>query len=72
VREIVGVPGRVENDVVEAEDVFTSRDGRLVRANGFPPHPERFARAGLDLTQLLGTSCPSSSAAHAEPVGAPG
>jgi pilus assembly protein CpaF len=54
VREIVGVPGRVENDVVEAEDVFVSREGRLVRANGFPPHAERFSRAGLDLTALLG------------------
>src|SRR5690349_16596532 len=30
VREIVGVPGRVENDVVEVEDVFVSRAGRLV------------------------------------------
>lgn len=72
VREIVAVPGRVENDVVEAEDVFTSRDGRLVRANGFPPHPERFLRAGLDLTQLLGMSHPTSLAARADPVGAPG
>jgi pilus assembly protein CpaF len=44
----------VENDVVEAEDVFVSREGRLVRANGFPPHAERFSRAGLDLTALLG------------------
>jgi pilus assembly protein CpaF len=69
VREIVGVPGRVENDVVEAEDVFVSRDGRLLRANGFPPHPERFSRAGLDLAQLLGP-CPASAAPHPEPVGA--
>jgi pilus assembly protein CpaF len=56
VREIVGVPGRVENDIVEAEDIFVTRDGRLVRGNGFPPHPERFARAGLDLAGLLGQS----------------
>jgi len=54
VREIVGIPGRVENDIVEAEDIFVTRGGRLVRANGFPPHPERFARAGLDLADLLG------------------
>jgi pilus assembly protein CpaF len=54
VREIVGVPGRVENDIVEAEDIFVTRNGRLVRGNGFPPHPERFARAGLDLAGLLG------------------
>jgi pilus assembly protein CpaF len=54
VREIVGIPGRVENDIVEAEDIFVTRGGRLVRANGFPPHAERFARAGLDLAALLG------------------
>jgi pilus assembly protein CpaF len=54
VREIVGIPGRVENDIVEAEDIFVTRSGRLVRANGFPPHAERFARAGLDLAALLG------------------
>jgi pilus assembly protein CpaF len=56
VREIVGVPGRVENDVVEVEDVFVSRAGRLVRANGYPPHLERFDRAGIDLAALLGTA----------------
>jgi pilus assembly protein CpaF len=54
VREIVGVPGRVENDVVEAEDIFVSREGRLVRGNGFPPHLDRFARAGIELVELLG------------------
>jgi pilus assembly protein CpaF len=54
VREIVGVPGRVESEVVEVEDVFVTREGRLVRAGGFPPHADRFARAGLDLAALLG------------------
>jgi pilus assembly protein CpaF len=54
VREIVGVPGRVENDVVEVEDIFVSSGGRLVRANGFPPHLDRFVRAGVDVAQLLG------------------
>jgi pilus assembly protein CpaF len=54
VREIVAVPGRVELDVVETADIFTSRDGRLVRADGYPPHPDRFERCGIDLTQLLG------------------
>lgn len=70
VREIVGVPGRVENDVVEAEDIFVSRDGRLVRSNGFPPHSERFVRAGFDLAELLGSPRPTSAVPHAEPVGA--
>lgn len=53
VREIVAVPGRVEGDVIEAADIFTTRAGSLVRADGFPPHADRFAAAGYDLRQLL-------------------
>ncbi|HTY73343.1 MAG TPA: ATPase, T2SS/T4P/T4SS family [Actinomycetes bacterium] len=53
VREIVAVPGRVEGDVVEVEDLFVTREGRLSRAEGWPPHPDRFARNGFDLTDLL-------------------
>jgi pilus assembly protein CpaF len=53
VTEIVAVPGRVEGDVVETADLFTTRDGELVRAAGFPPHQERFAAAGIDLLKLL-------------------
>ena len=53
VREIVAVPGRVEGDVVEVADLFTTRGQRLARADGFPPHPERFEWAGLDLVRLL-------------------
>ena len=32
---------------------ITSRDGRLVRASGYSPHPERFAALGIDLPALL-------------------
>lgn len=54
VREVVAVPGRVEEGVVEVADLFvTDAQGRLVRAQGFPPHQERFAWAGLDLARLL-------------------
>ena len=53
VREIVAVPGRVEGDVVEIADLFVARRGELVRADGFPPHRERFERAGYDLAALL-------------------
>lgn len=53
-REIVAVPGRVENGVVETTDVFRLRDDVLVRADGFPPHAERYAAAGIDLAALLG------------------
>lgn len=53
VREIVAVPGRVEGDVVETADLFTTRAGRLVRADGWPPHQDRFAACGVDLAELL-------------------
>ncbi len=55
VREIVAVPGRVEADVIEAADLFVTRQDRLVRADGWPPHDERFAIAGFDLAELLGS-----------------
>src|SRR3954462_15051659 len=54
VREIVAVPGRAEGGVIETAHVFATRGGRLVRADGSPPHPERFAAAGFDLAGLLG------------------
>jgi pilus assembly protein CpaF len=54
VREVVAVPGRVEEGVVEVADVFTTVGGALVRADGFPPHADRFERAGHDLAALLG------------------
>src|SRR6478609_8895474 len=53
IREIVALPGRVEGGVVETEDIFTSRAGKLVRAQGYPPHADRFARYGIDLVGLL-------------------
>lgn len=54
VREIVGVPGRAEGDQIELEPIFSDRGGTLQRDGGFPPHPDRFARAGIDLPALLG------------------
>jgi pilus assembly protein CpaF len=53
VHEIVGVPGRVENDVIETEAIFVRRGDELVRAQGMPPRREHFIRAGHDLTTLL-------------------
>ena len=53
VREVVAVPGRVEGDVIETADVFVTRGDRLVRAEGWPPHADRFSRAGYDLAELL-------------------
>ncbi|MDK7742271.1 CpaF family protein [Helcobacillus massiliensis] len=56
IREIAAVPGRVEEGVVEIEKIFETRDGRLIRADGFPPHRDRFARAGHNLGELLGAA----------------
>ena len=53
VTEIVALPGRVEGDIIEIAQIYHTRGGALVRADGFPPHPERFARAGYDLPSLL-------------------
>ena len=36
-------------------DLQTAR-GRLVRADGYPPHRDRFEHAGYDLVRLLGDS----------------
>ena len=53
IREVLALPGRVEGEVAETADVFVSRGGALVRADGWPPHPDRFERAGFDLVRLL-------------------
>ncbi len=52
-REIVALPGRVESGVVEVADIFTTRGNELVRAEGYPPHADRYARHGIDLPDLL-------------------
>lgn len=53
-REIVAVTGRVEEGTVETEDLFRRVGPDLVRADGFPPHRERFERIGVDVVALLG------------------
>ena len=53
VREIVAVPGRAEADVIEVADLFARRQGVLRRLDGFPPHQDRFERAGYDVAALL-------------------
>lgn len=54
VQEVLAVPGRVEDGVVETGSVFrVGPDGALAPAGGFPPHEERFRRAGFDVARLL-------------------
>ena len=53
VREICAVPGRAEGDVIELASLFVRRGDTLVRSEGFPPHRERFERAGFDVAAIL-------------------
>ncbi|MGN6780680.1 MAG: CpaF family protein [Marmoricola sp.] len=56
VTEIVGVPGRVEEDVIETEALFVRRSGTLERAGGLPPRQDAYERAGIDILPLLAGS----------------
>ena len=54
VNEIVAVPGRVENDIVETEPVFVrTSGGDLVHTGGMPTRLESFERAGIDIRRIL-------------------
>ncbi len=53
VNEIVAVPGRVENDTIETESIFSREGDRLVRATGMPPRPERYDQVGIDVHATL-------------------
>ncbi len=53
VEEVLGVPGRVENDVIETEPLFVRRGDELVRTQGMPPRTERYERDGTDVRALL-------------------
>ncbi|CAM3356646.1 CpaF family protein [Occultella aeris] len=53
VQEIIGLSGRSEGGIIEITTLFERRDAQLTRASGFPPHEERFTRAGFRLQELL-------------------
>ncbi len=53
VNEIVGVPGRVENDIIEVSPIFERGGGELRRGVGMPPRPELYERHGIDIHRLL-------------------
>lgn len=53
VQEVAAVTGRVENGLIETETVFRRADGSLRRGHGRPARVEAFARAGLDLDEVL-------------------
>ena len=45
--------GLAEGDVIEVADLFGMRGGVLRRLDGFPPHVDRFERAGYDIAAVL-------------------
>jgi pilus assembly protein CpaF len=53
VNEIVGIPGRVESDVIECEPIFERTGAELRRGSGMPPSIECYERAGIDVHRLL-------------------
>jgi len=53
VNEIVAVPGRVEQEVIETEPLFVRDAARLVRTGGMPSRLEAFERAGVDVLGIL-------------------
>lgn len=53
VREIAALSGRVEAGVIEMSPVFHTEGSLLVRGDGYPPHADRFAAAGYELSALL-------------------
>jgi pilus assembly protein CpaF len=53
VNEIVAVPGRAENDVIETEPVFRRVGETLERLGGTAPRSELFDRIGVDVQRLL-------------------
>jgi pilus assembly protein CpaF len=57
VHEIVGVPGRVENDIIETESIFERRGSELRRTHGMPPRPELYERVGIDVHRILTEAC---------------
>lgn len=56
VREIIAVPGRVEDGIVETSSIFRTGARGLERADGFPPHREKYANIGVDVAALLAGS----------------
>jgi pilus assembly protein CpaF len=53
VNEIVAVPGRTEQDVIETEPLFVRNGDRLERTRGMPSRLEAFGRVGIDVLALL-------------------
>ena len=53
VNEVVSVPGRVENDIIETETVFERRHGELRATGGMPTRLANYERLGIDVYGIL-------------------
>jgi len=53
VNEVVAVPGRVENDVIETEPLFVRHGQELRRTSGMPGRLELYERVGIDVHAIL-------------------
>jgi pilus assembly protein CpaF len=53
VNEVVSVPGRVENDIIETETVFERRRGELRATGGMPTRLPNYERLGIDVHGIL-------------------
>lgn len=53
VTEILALGRRVENGVIESTLVFQRENGRLEASPSSLPSPDKFARAGMNLAELL-------------------
>lgn len=53
VAEVLGVSGRVEDDVIETSSIFEVHNGRLVNRSGLIPHRERLQQAGVNVDAIL-------------------
>lgn len=53
VMEIMALGSRVENGIIESSSIFQRTDGRLEVAAASMPAPEKFARAGFNVAELL-------------------
>ncbi len=53
VRQVVSLSGRVEGDVIEASEVFTTIERRLQRGSGAPVRLDRLERVGIDVQRIL-------------------
>jgi pilus assembly protein CpaF len=56
VAEIVSLGRRVENGIIETSTLFSRRDGDLVASESASPSEEKFARAGYNVMQLIGST----------------